>query len=242
MTTPAIVKRAYSAVTLFALINMIALVAAIAYLSAAGVVDGDKLRLVGAVLRGEDLSPATSGSASGSTELKPEAEQAPKEQPEPPEDALAESRMSLEITRREYDRIKEELRQQLALANSIMIRVTSQREAYLRERQDNIRQEEAADTKRNTRGFLNQIEILKGLKPKVAVGHILAMKDPNQAARILQEMGTRSAKKIIEAVKSEQEMTQIREILRLMGEVGKPNRDRAGTASERSSKPEPNGR
>ena len=150
--------------------------------------------------------------------------------------------MSLEITRREYDRIKEELRQQLALANGIMIRVTSQREAYRTQREDNSRQEEAVETKRNNKGFLRQIELLEGLKPKVAVGHILAMRDPNEAARILQEMGTRSAKKIIEAAKSDQETAQIREILRIMREVGQPNSDGEGAAPERSSQTESSGR
>ncbi len=236
MTTPAIAKRAYSAVALFALLNMIALGGGAAYLCGAGVIDGDKLRLVAAVLRGEELIPPTA------VEAKPAEETDPKTVQEPGDVALAEAHMGLEITRREADRIKEELRQQLALANSIMIRVTSEREVYRKELEENSRQQEAADAEHNAEGFKKQIEILKGLKPKVAIGHILAMKDPNEAARILQDMGTRSAKKIIEAVKGDQQMTQMREILRIMREAGKPNRDREGAAPKRFAQPEPGGR
>ncbi len=236
MTTPAIAKRAYSAVALFALLNMIALGGGAAYLFGAGVIDDGKLRLVAAVFRGEELIPPTA------VEEKPAEETAPEAKQEPADRALAEAHMGLEITRREADRIKEELRQQLALANSIMIRVTSEREVYRKEREENSRQQEAADVEHNAEGFKKQIEILKGLPPKVAVGHILAMKDPNEAARILQEMGTRSAKKIIGAVKSDGQLTQMREILRIMREAGKPSGNREGAGSGRSAQPEPGGR
>ncbi len=58
MVAPPIAKRAYNAVALFALVNLMVLVAAGVYLCVSGVIDGDKLSRIGAVLRGASLAEA----------------------------------------------------------------------------------------------------------------------------------------------------------------------------------------
>ena len=69
-----------------------------------------------------------------------------------------------------------------------------------------------------SRGFKKELELFSQMKPKQSL-EFLKAKQPEDAAHLLLEMPTRSAKKIIESAKTPDDRQTMTEILRLMGEV-----------------------
>jgi len=212
MLIRSLARRTYDAVAFFAVLNLAALVALVAYAVASGGVDAEKLERIAAVLRGQD--PVTTLPEPAQEEQAEGAEPAP-----PAGDAAAASSVELEIMRREAERIKEELRQRLALNNSILLRATTEREAFERERQLEENQRLARLQEREELGFTKQVEILEAMKPKIAVAHLLGMDEPDEAARVLLAMNTRQARKIVEAARGGQDMTRMMDVLNRIREV-----------------------
>lgn len=206
MTNPSIFRRAYDLAALLALLHMLALVAVGAYLVGSGTMSLERLRGVVAVLRGEGPSDAGSAQEMPADTVEPDSSDA----------AGAEgidSRDQLEILRLEAERIKAVLDQRLALNNSIMLRVTTERQAFQQERAEAAKREQAAQAQRNEEGYRKQIAIYEGLAPKIAVQHLLALNDPDKAARILLEMEARKAKKIVEVAKRGDQLRRMQRIL-----------------------------
>ncbi len=215
MTTPtSIFKRAYHTVALFALLNVLAVGGLVGYLVGSGVLDVKKGRRLVSVMRGEDLTQTDTTPA----ETPVDATMEPAETPTTGE-AVAESQMGVEIMRREGERIKAELDQRLALNNSILLRVMTERERFQREQDEAANQQEASRKLRGEEGFKKQLAILESLNPKIAVQHLLAVSDPDDAARILLQIDTRKAKKIVESAKSGDEIEKMKLILRRVREV-----------------------
>jgi hypothetical protein len=206
-----VAKRTYDAVALFAVLNMVALVAVTTYAFASGGVNGEKLEHMVGVLRGDEPQPAPTEQEEG-----PDAVEDRKASSA---DAVAKSQVDLEIMRREADRIKEELRQRLALNNSILLRATNEREAFEKERMAEENRRKARRREREEQGFNKQVEILEAMKPKIAVVHLLSMGDLDEAARVLLAMDTRQAKKIVEAAKGGEQMAQMINVLQKIREV-----------------------
>ena len=209
---PGIFRRAYDAVALFALLNTAALVGVVGYLVGTGAVDGEKVRKAALVLRGEPLpiAPAQaeeSKLAAGAA--KPASSKA----------GAIESEEELEIAHRESERIKAELEQRLALNNSILLKVRTEREAFQKERETATKQEQASANVQREEGFRKQVAIMEALSPKVAIQHLLGLSDPDEAAKILMAMETGKAKKIVESAKRGDEMTQMKRILQRVREA-----------------------
>ncbi len=213
LANPSILRRTYDTVALVALLNMVAVGGGLLWLVGAGTVDGEKVRRIAAVLRGEER-PAVEAADAAQSESAGQAKEPPAEPP-----SVAASQMDTEIIRREADRVKEELRQRLALNNSILLRVSAERELFKNERDAARKQEQAAKVYRETEGFAKQIAIYNGLTPKTALQHLLGLEDPDEAARILLAMKTRQAKKIIEAAKRGDQRKQMMAVLQRLREV-----------------------
>jgi len=214
MRDPSIFRQAYDTAALFALLNVLALGGLGAYLVASGAVDAEKARRIGAVLRGED-----SPQVQARVPEEPVAAETDTTGSESGGDVAAQSQMEMEILRREGERIKAELDQRLALNNSILLRVMTERERFQQERDETARQQKAALDIRREEGFKKQIAIYESLAPKVAVQHLLAMSEPDQAAKVLLEIQTRKAKKIVEAAKRGDQMEKMKAILKRVREV-----------------------
>ena len=215
MMGSSVFKRAYDGLALFAILNAVVLGAMAAYLVASGAVDAVKVQRIAAVLRGEDRPEehpapvAEAGEAAGANgAAEPLGEQ-----------VAADTSLELEIIRREADRLKEELRQQLALNNSILLRITTERENFRREREAAAEQTAAERRERDKEGFDKQLAILEGVKADTAVTHLLALGDVDEAARILLAMEVRKAKKIVEAAKRPDQLEQMKIILRRLRDV-----------------------
>lgn len=206
-----LLKRTYDAVALFSLMNIAAIVGVLAYLLGTGALDGPTLKRMAEAAR----KPAETQEAEPTGQQKP----ADAETKEADMDRVGASQTELEIMQREADRIKEELRQRLALNNSILLRVTTERKAFQEEREAAERQDMRAEEMRESEGFAKQVAILEAMKPSVAVDYLLRMNAPDDAARILLEMETRRARKIVEAARRPKQVEQMRDILLRIREV-----------------------
>lgn len=211
ISQPSLLRRLYDSVALFALLNLLVFGGLGAYAIFAGGISPEKVQAIAAVMRGAKVAgpdvPQPPGEPSAPSEMETEAAAVP---------ADAEK---IEIMQREAERIKEELRQRLALNNSILLRVQAEREAFEKEQAEAAKREAEAAQERDTEGFRKQIEILEGLKPKAAVLHLLGQGDPDEAARLLVEMDTRKAQKIVQAATEPGQLQRMMIILQRMREV-----------------------
>ena len=180
---------------------------------ASGALDREKAVRLVAVLRGE--WPTPDEDSAGQDALSSAETSAD----EPVETSFVTSQTDLDIMHREAERIRVELEQQLALVHSMMLRVTTAREAFAKETQEQADRDEVTSNANEQEGYKKQIEIYEALSPKVAVEHLLSMADPAEAAGILVEMETRKAKKIVESAKRGKQLAQMKAILRRVREV-----------------------
>ena len=210
MSRPSILRQVYDAAALVAVLNLFGLVALGGLLVWSGAINGEKLRRIVGVLRGEEPPPVDALAVEA---IEEEASD------QTPLEAVAQSQMDLGIMRLEGERIKQELDQRLALNNSILLRVMTEREKFEQQRKENEAKQERASTQRQAEGFRKQISIYEALSPKVALKHLLDMSDPDEAARLLLEMTTRKAKKIVETAKSGDQLQKMKVILRRVRDV-----------------------
>ncbi len=218
MTSPSIFKRTYDGIALFAVLNLLVVGGFTAFLVGTGVVDGAAMKRVAAALREEEPEEDGEESAAAAAEEtnEPAAEEGASQEPK---DTPGDTGAGRAVMRQEADRIKEELRQRLALNNSILLRITTERESFRREREAAVEEDTADRAQTEQAGFGKQIEILQSIKPKMAVEHLLALGDPDEIAQMLLAMETRKAKKIVEAAKGSAQMEQMKLALRRLREV-----------------------
>lgn len=212
-TNPSIAKRVYDGVALFAILNLLGLAGLIAFLASSDAVSGEKLRHMVAVMRGEEPDPdkgvPPDAPGGGAEKAGAAAGQATGDEPE----------VDAQVMRLEGERIKAELDQRLALNNSILLRVMTERERFEEEQREAVRQQQRSAQQRKSEGFKKQIAIYESLSPKIALEHLLDMAEPDVAAATLLEMNTRKAKKIVEAAKRGGQMAKMKLILRRVREV-----------------------
>ncbi len=212
---PTMFRRVYDAVALFAVLNLAALGGVCAYMLGTGVVDGERLRGMVDVLRASDEpeEDAQMDEAAG-------AESEATDEPETAAVAAQAGGQSVEVLRREAERVKVELDQKVALTNSILLRVSQERDAFKREREAAAKREAESKVSRETAGFEKEVELFSAMSPKAAIGYLLdAGRDPDEAAKILVDMDARKAKKIIEAAKQPDQIQRMKTILTRIREV-----------------------
>ncbi len=209
---PPLLQRIYDGLALFAILNVAGLVMFLGSLFATGALDTEKARRMVAVLRGAELMPPDTGDAASGGAVAPE------NSPPSARDPVA-SEMELEIRRLEADRIKTELDQRLAINNSILLKVTTERERFRKEKETTDREQKLAAEHRGSEGFQKQVAIFESLSPKVAAEHLLNMADPDEAARILLELEPRKAKAVVEQAKTGPQLEKMRIIVQRVREV-----------------------
>jgi flagellar motility protein MotE (MotC chaperone) len=212
-SNPSLLRQIYDGVALFAVFNLLVLGGGMAVAVGTGVVDRQKFEEIACILRD------AGSSRNDAAELEqPSGQEAEADGRIAGTDALAESQIGLEIMRRESDRIRTELDQRLALNNSILLRVITERESFRREQEEARREREASIEQQRQDRYMRQIAIYESLKPKTALQHLLAIPDPDEAAEILLAIKTRSARSIIEAAKRGEQLDKMRIILQRMRE------------------------
>ncbi len=223
-----LLKKTYDGIALFAVLNLLVIGGLGAYLIGSGALNGPALKRVAAALReeeaeegeGNEVPVAGEGQESAGEQMAAAAPQGA---------AAADGGPNLEIMRQEADRIKEELRQRLALNNGILLRITTERENFRKEREAAVREDQVDREQTEQVGFAKQVEILENLKPATAVEHLLAIGDSDEIARMLLEMETRKAKKIVEAAKQPDQMEQMKLALQRLREVAPSRSDELAT-------------
>lgn len=204
--------RMYETLGLLAVANVVALLGFVGYFASNGTLTIEKLRAAVTVLQGEcQATPPALANGAKQEEIK-----------RIPAKAGVQATVSaeeLDMMHREAERLKTEIDQRIALANSIMLKVKTERETFRQEKEAFEKQEEADRAKFQNEGFQKQLQILTALAPKTALGHLLALNDPEKAARFLAAMQPERAKKIIESAKKGTDLAQMRIIVQRMQDV-----------------------
>jgi len=233
MLRDSMMRRIYDILAFVSLLNMLALAGVMGYFVSSGLVDTSKMQKVMAVLRGDEMAdakPMEEGTEKAADSI-PTSPATMAAHADAADEAPITSQMDLEIMRREAERIKEELRQRLALNNSILLRVTTERESFMKERDTAKKQQDAQMAQRQEGGFVKQVEIYEGLAPKLAAQHLLGIQEPEEAAKVLLSMDPRKARKIVEAAKRGDQMDRMMVILQRVREVA-PAKSEALDAEE----------
>lgn len=213
----------YDAVALVAIVNVVVLGGAVGFFVANGTLNAEKVQKAARVLRGEvEVAAAPMPAADD-----PKAPIAPKVT-----SRTAVSEEEMDLMQREAERLKTEVDQRVALANSIMLKVKTEREAFRKEKEAATKQQEADRAKQQDEGFQKQLQILTSLGPKTALEHILALNDPDKAAKMLVAMDTDRAKKIVESAKRGDELSKMKVILQRMQDVAGGDELRAQAEEE----------
>lgn len=209
-TEPGIVRRVYDAAALFALLNLVVAAGLTGFFAMNGALSGKNVREAVRALRGETCAvpaaaPIGVKTVAGSAEVKPQR--------------VAFDEVELDLMQREAERLRTEVDQRVALAQSIMLRVKAEREKLRQEKEEFAKQEEAERLRWQEAGFQKQLEILTSLSPKMALEHMFAMNDVDKAARILAAMDSDRAKKIVESAKRGEDLVRMKQILERMESV-----------------------
>ena len=210
-------RKTYDIAAVFALVNMLVFGGLAVYVIGSGMLAPEKIERIAAVLRGEEKPTDTAAAATGTE--KDAGQDRVDLVGQSAEDASAASQMEEEIARREAQRIRAELDQRIATVNQVLMRVTLEREAFERQVEAETQRKQEVTASRGQEGFKKELEYFESLAPKVAVQHLLAKPDADEAARILLEMETGKGKKIIEAAKRGNQMERMKVILQRLREV-----------------------
>ncbi|HUU83401.1 MAG TPA: hypothetical protein VM243_07855 [Phycisphaerae bacterium] len=202
------VKKAFRLVALLALLNVLAAGAGLAYLVGSGRLTAERVEQIATVLRGEWPAPQTAQAQ----------EIAPVEPPAKSAEAIENEQTTEQITRHMIDRRMAELEQQAATARAALLKVTREREAHQREKDEFAAQRRQRDTQERSEGFRKDLALLGSLNAKVAVDYLL-QKPPEDAAQMLLQMETRKAKRIIEAAKTTAQKKKMGQIYQLLSEM-----------------------
>ncbi len=209
---PSMMRRAFDFASILAMIHLAVLMGLGGYLASTGTLNRELLQQVVMLVRGEDpIVDAVKENENTDQVIAGEKDEG--------ETAFVASQTDMEILQLEASRIKTELDQRLALNNSILLRAMTEREAFKKERKSAEQLDQQDDQKRKQMGFRKQIAIYESLAPKIAVQHLLNLPDMDEAARILLELETRKAKKIVEAAKSLAQIHKMQQILQRVRDV-----------------------
>lgn len=214
--------RMYETLALLAVANIVALIGVTGYFTMNGTLTVERLRAAVAALWGE-CKEIPLAAAKDQKENRAQSDT--------PSQAAV-SVEELDMMQREAERLKTEIDQRMALANSIMLKVKTEREAFRQEKDAADKQQVADRAKFQNEGFQKQLQILTALAPKTALGHILAMNDPDKAAQFLAAMEPLRAKKIIESAKRGEDSLRMKAIVQKMQDVGGRNELRAQAGEE----------
>ena len=209
-TGPGTLRKFYDAAALFALLNVLALAGITGFYSLNGTLQGKNVREAVRALRGESCA----GGVSTAGEAKPGGNADEKKSASKRFDDA-----EMDLMQREAERLKTEVDQRVALANTIMLKVKVEQDSLRREKEEFAKREEAERARQQDAGFHKQLEVLSALNPKTALEHILAMNDVDKAARMLGAMEPDRAKKIVEAARRGEDLARMKQIVERMEKV-----------------------
>ena len=122
-----------------------------------------------------------------------------------------------EIRWRNTDRYRTQLEQRLRFINLARVDLDRQRDQLKREREKFEAQKRRQQQLAESAGHQKELQIIKALKPGVALEQIMTMTDAD-AARLMYELDNRRVKKIFEAARSGDEKKKVTAVRKLIGD------------------------
>lgn len=195
-------RRFYDILGLISIINLLAIVGLVAFLTSTGRLNGERVRQMSEVFRDE------AESEEGATSQPAADEQAPEES----ERRIARDEIREELLRRRDQRTRKELRDQERLVRSLMLNLVSEQEAIESREQALAQAQRKMKNLEEDKGFKTTLAQLSSIKANQAKTLLKEMKEVD-VVRYLSEMEIDVAKKIIEKCREPEEIEWIRGIL-----------------------------
>lgn len=206
-----LLKRTYAILSMVAIVHLLALAGGVGFLVATGELDSVRAAEVIDIFR------------RGDEELQSDVEESTEEAASV--GAIGQSVESIErqhhegeLVWRAFQRHQAELDQRLEAIQLQFLEQERNREEFERYRKSIVEQQNARQEIDQSRGFKKELELFAQMKSANALEFLLA-KQPEDAAHLLLELPSRSARKIIESAKTAEKRSKINTILQLMGEV-----------------------
>lgn len=228
-------SRAFSMIAAFAIATMLGVGGFVGYLAGAGHLNGSRLSLIAAVLRGEldDWAVEATHSDAEHPETQPAATQPTRAHARAAEEVEARQKAeSLEAMRLERARADLEARERVL--NEVLAHV----EAVHRQIEEKRAALEASQAKAaeeaSSEGFQKELEFVAALKPALAKEHLLRVwsQSKSDAVRIMVNIDQGRGKRILEQFKTPEElqiMTELLEQIRTTGVAS--NAETSGTTA-----------
>jgi hypothetical protein len=192
----------YDILGLISIINLLAIVGLIAFLTSTGKLDGERVRQVSEILREEADSETVAASQPATEAQSPEASQR----------RIARDEKQEELLRRRDQRARKELRDQERLVRSLMLNLVSEQEAIDSREQTLAESQRKLKNLEEDKGFKTTLAQLSNIKADQSKTLLKEMKEVD-VVRYLSEMEVDVAKKIIEKCKEPEELEWIGRIL-----------------------------
>lgn len=209
--------KLYSGLSVFAIATVLSTGGFVGVLFMSGKLSGEKMAEIRKVLRGESLTPA-SRPASQPTSAPAEGEhEAPATKPH---GADFEARRSQErLQKAELERARRDVLAQRDLVDQAMQRLISETEHFDAQRNAWSEQQKRMRDTSADEGFQRELEYTRKLAPAQAKDHLLKVwaKDKDQAVRLLTAMKTSEGNRILEQLKTPQELDTLHELLERLG-------------------------
>jgi len=196
-------KRLYHGLALIALINLFALSGLLGFLVVTGRLDGQRVRQVAKVLRGE--FPCTQPAATQPADVRPVPQRSRAE--------IAEVQAKKEFYRLIGERLESEIRQRQELNESVQLEVLRRLEEIEKRNQRFEQEKKAFQQQSRQEGFQQVVDIYSKMDPKLAKDLLKSKTKDADVVRILVAMDPNRRKNIINACKDETDRLWIRRIL-----------------------------
>lgn len=195
-------KRVYDILGLISIINLLAIVGLVAFLTSSGKLNAERIRQVSEIFRDDSESEEVAASQPATEEQGPEASQR----------RIARDEVQEELLRRRDQRTRKELRDQERLVRTLMLNLVSEQEAVESREQALAESQRKLKNQQEDKGFKTTLAQLSSIKAEQAKTLLKEMKEVD-VVRYLSEMEIDVAKKIIEKCKEPEELEWIGRIL-----------------------------
>jgi hypothetical protein len=211
-----LLARLYDLLAAFSVASMLALGLFGAYLALSGRLDGERLAAIGAVLRGEPLEAAASGSPAAASQPQP----SPTEHKRRSADEIHQQHVQDQLTRALAERALRDIAARQELLDRALQHLIQEGEKFDKSRSEWLAQQEKLRQKVRDEGFEHELKLVAGLSPAQAKDHLLRKwnKHPADAVRLLRGMPVGKVSRILEQFRTAEELQTLHELLERLGQ------------------------
>ncbi len=197
-------KALFNLIALIAIANLLIISGLVGYLIASGKLNADSADKIAAILRGENLIPASQASTQPATQPSQKVASTQKAKPF--------SLASLEIQQALLDREKRLIEDRFSRVKDAEFKLLKDREAFLQKQKEFYKQVEMFRKASKDEGFDKALALYSQMPPKLAKEDFMKL-DINVVVAYLMNMPKRIAAKILKEFKTSEEQKRRQEIL-----------------------------